>query len=153
MNGKSLPTEETLTLFGVTLNKPLTWKIHTHKINQKNLRRSIIMKKLSGTKWEAKSKMLRQVYQGYVRPAWCTFQDTESEPQYNNGAFKSSPTTELNKQTGKEKRAKKRNSSYSPHNILKEKTKNCLKSRKSPNHVMKENCKQNKDLLRQSSNY
>ncbi|GFS07624.1 retrovirus-related Pol polyprotein from type-1 retrotransposable element R1 4 [Elysia marginata] len=79
MNGQPPPTEDTPTFLGITFDKRLTGKPHIQKINQKPIRRSQIMKKLSRTKWEANSKILKQVYQGYIRPvmeyaspAWST---------------------------------------------------------------------------------
>ncbi|GFR59550.1 RNA-directed DNA polymerase from mobile element jockey [Elysia marginata] len=114
MNGQPLPTEDTQTFLGITLDKRLTWKPHIQKINQKAIRRSQIMKKLSGTKWGANSKILRQVYQGYIRPvmeyappAWSTAATSNltslSKTQNQNlrivlGAIKSTPIKELHKQ-------------------------------------------------------
>ncbi|GFR92037.1 reverse transcriptase-like protein [Elysia marginata] len=182
MNGQPLPTEDTPTSLGITLDKRLTWKPHIQKINQKAIRRSQIMKKLSGTKWGANSKILRQVYQGYIRPvmeyasaAWSTAATSNltslSKTQNQNlrivlGAIKSTPIKELHKQAEmdtlenrREQRTltlyekSKRNSTHPLHNILREKTKNRLKSRKSPNHVMKKKFEENQDLLWQTDRY
>ncbi|GFR88296.1 reverse transcriptase-like protein [Elysia marginata] len=182
MNGQPLPTEDTPTFLGITLDKRLTWKPHIQKINQKAIRRSQIMKKLSDTKSGANSKILRQVYQGYIRPvmeyaspAWSTTATSNltslSKTQNQNlrivlGAIKSTPTKELHKQAEmdtlenrREQRTltlyekSKRNPTHPLHNISREKTKNRLKSRKSPNHVMKEKFKENQDLLWQTDRY
>ncbi|GFS06682.1 retrovirus-related Pol polyprotein from type-1 retrotransposable element R1 4 [Elysia marginata] len=114
MNGQPLPAEDTPTFLGITLDKRLTWKPHIQKINQKAIRRSQIMEKLYGTKWGANSKILRQVYQGYIRPvmeyaspAWSTAAASNltslSKTQNQNlrivlGAIKSTPIKELHKQ-------------------------------------------------------
>ncbi|GFS16553.1 RNA-directed DNA polymerase from mobile element jockey [Elysia marginata] len=182
MNGQPLPTEDTPTFLGITLDKRLTWKPHIQKIKQKAIRRSQIMKKLSGTKWGANSKILRQVYQGYIRPvmeyaspAWSTAATSNltslSKTQNQNlrivlGAIKATPIKELHKQAEmdtlenrREQRTltlyekSKRNPTHPLHNILREKTKNRLKSRKSPNHVMKEQFEENQDLLWQTDRY
>ncbi|GFR92518.1 LOW QUALITY PROTEIN: reverse transcriptase-like protein [Elysia marginata] len=199
MNGQPLQTEDTPTFLGISLDKRLTWKPHIQKINQKldkrltwkphiqkinqkAIRRSQIMKKLSGTKWGANSKILRQVYQGYIRPvmeyaspAWSTAATSNltslSKTQNKNlrivlGAIKSTPIKELHKQAEmdtlenrREQRTltlyekSKRNPTHPLHNILREKTKNRLKSRKSPNHVMKEKFEENQDLLWQTDRY
>ena len=175
LNGQDLPTDDTPTFLGVTFDKRLTWKPHINKINQKAIKRMQIMKKLSGTQWGANSKVLRQVYQGYVRPvmeyaspAWSTaapsnvscLDKTQNQGlRIVLGAMKSTPLAELHRQTetdtlenrrqqktliGYEK--SKRNPTHPLHNTLQERTKNRLKKRKSPNHIMK-------DLHRQNCNY
>ncbi|GFS06024.1 RNA-directed DNA polymerase from mobile element jockey [Elysia marginata] len=127
-------------------------------------------------------KSMLSVYQGYIRPvmeyaspAWSTAATSNltslSKTQNQNlrivlGTIKSTPIKELHKQAQmdtlenrREQRTltlyekSKRNPTHPLHNILREKTKNRLKSRKSPKHVMKETFEENQDLLRQTDRY
>ena len=75
----TLQTEEEVTYLGVTFDKRLTWKAHIEKAEAKARRKLAIMRKLAGTSWGANEKILKQVYQGTVRPhleysstAWST---------------------------------------------------------------------------------
>ena len=74
-----LQTEEEVTYLGVTFDKRLTWRTHIEKAETKARRKLAIMRKLAGTSWGANAKILKQVYQGTVRPhleysssAWST---------------------------------------------------------------------------------
>ncbi|GFR83389.1 hypothetical protein ElyMa_004122500 [Elysia marginata] len=111
----------------------------------------------------------------YASPAWSTAATSNltspSKTQNQNlrivlGAIKSTPIKQLHKQAEmdtlenrREQRTltlyekSKRNPTHPLHNILREKTKNRLKSRKSPNHVMKEKFEENQDLLWQTDRY
>ena len=133
------------------------------------------MKKLSGTKWGANSKILKQVYSGTVRPqleygatSWGTAAKTNTNKlnkvqnaslRIITGAMKTTPINEMEKTAKlqsledrrKEKSLKqgekmKRLPSHPLHKKFQEQTKNRIK-RLSPNHLYKNNQKELKDAL------
>ena len=145
-------------------------------VNGRATRRAQLMKKLCGTQWGANSRILGQVYKGYVRPvmeyassAWGNASKTTmsylDKTQNQSlrivlGALKSTPLKELHKQTEmphlevrRQQKAlidlekSKRNPTHPLHNLLQEKTKNRLKKRKSPSHCMKDLFGQHNDIL------
>ena len=74
-----LENDEEATYLGVTFDKRQTWKPHIERAERKARRKLTILRKLAGTSWGANEKVLKQVYQGVVRPhleygstAWST---------------------------------------------------------------------------------
>ena len=65
---KDLPQEDTPTYLGITLDRRLTWNKHIQNAEGKAIRRLFLMKKLAGTIWGAKSRILMPLYTGSVRP-------------------------------------------------------------------------------------
>ena len=63
-----LPQVDIPTFLGVKLDPRLTWKPHLEEIEARGIRQLAVMRKLSGTKWGANSKILKTVYTGAVRP-------------------------------------------------------------------------------------
>ena len=160
---------------GVKLDKRLTWAPHIANIESKAIKKMSIMKKLSGTKWGANSKILKQVYTGTVRPhleyganSWGTAAKTNinklnkvqnASLRIITGAMKTTPINEMEKTSKlsslddrrKEKsliqgEKMKRLPSHPLHKKFKEPTKNRLK-RISPNHLVKSNQKEMKETL------
>ena len=81
-----LSCEDEVTYLGVTFDKRLTWKAHIQKAEEKARRKLAIMRKLAGTSWGADERVLKQVYQGTVRPhleygstAWSTAAKTHQQ--------------------------------------------------------------------------
>ena len=68
INQEQNPKQETPTYLGVKLDRCLTWAPQIAKMEGNAIKKMSVMKKLSGTKWGANSKILRQVYTGPVRP-------------------------------------------------------------------------------------
>ena len=175
MNGEEIPQQDTPTYLGVKLDKRLTWAAHITNMESKAIKRMAVMKKLSGTKWGANAKILKQVYTGSVRPqleygatSWGTASRTNTNKlnkiqnaslRMITGAMKTTPITEMEK-TAKlqplENRRKekclvqgekmKRLSTHPLKTRLEEPTKNRLK-RTSPNHIVKEAQKEFETVL------
>ena len=81
-----LRSDEEATYLGVTFDKKLTWKPHIQQAEAKARRKLAILRKLAGTDWGAKTNILKQVYQGAVRPhleygstAWSTTAKTHQQ--------------------------------------------------------------------------
>ena len=60
--------ENEQTYLGITLDKRQTWKPQIEKAETKARRKLAIMRKLAGTEWGANETVLKNVYQGAVRP-------------------------------------------------------------------------------------
>ena len=74
-----LKKDEEVTYLGVTFDKRQTWKPHIERAERKARQKLAILRKLAGTSWGANEKVLKQTYQGVVRPhleygstAWST---------------------------------------------------------------------------------
>ena len=81
-----LRSDEEATYLGVTFDKKQTWKPHIQQAEAKARRKLAILRKLAGTDWGAKTNILKQVYQGAVRPhleygstAWSTTAKTHQQ--------------------------------------------------------------------------
>ena len=74
------------TYLGVTFDKRLTWKTQVEHAESKARKKLGMMRKLAGTEWGATEKILKQVYQGTVRPTL----------EYGSGAYMSAAKTHLN---------------------------------------------------------
>ena len=82
------PLQETdeQTYLGVTFDKRQTWKTQVGKAESKARKKLGMMRKLAGTEWGANEKILKQVYQGTVRPTL----------EYGSGAYMSASKSHLN---------------------------------------------------------
>ena len=60
--------ENEQTYLGITLDKRQTWKPQIEKAEAKARRKLALMRKLAGTEWGANEAVLKNVYQGAVRP-------------------------------------------------------------------------------------
>nr|KAG5700272.1 hypothetical protein BaRGS_022899 [Batillaria attramentaria]KAG5710737.1 hypothetical protein BaRGS_035139 [Batillaria attramentaria] len=108
--------EDQQTYLGVTFDKRLTWKQHVQNAEAKARRKLNIMRKLAGTQWGANEKILKNVYQGSVRPhleygssSWMTaaqsHQQTLQRVQNQalriiTGAMRSTPIEKMEQTTG-----------------------------------------------------
>ena len=175
INGEQIPQQDTPTYLGVKLDKRLTWAPHITNMESKAIKKMAVMKKLSGTKWGANTKILKQVYTGSVRPqleygatSWGTAAKTNTNKlkkvqnaslRIITGAIKTTPISEMEKTTKlqplenrrKEKcliqgEKMKRLPSHPLHKRLEEPTKNRLK-RSSPNHFVKSAQKEFESVL------
>ena len=63
-----LPYDDAQTYLGVTFDSRLTWAEQIRKSEAKARKKLRVMRKLSGTDWGANEGILKQVYQGTVRP-------------------------------------------------------------------------------------
>ena len=77
INNTSLPTEQSPTYLGVTLDRSLTFKPHLTNSSSKLKKRASIIKKLAGTTWGARQDVLRTSaialcysVAEYCAPAW-----------------------------------------------------------------------------------
>ena len=167
INGEVIPQQDTPTYLGVKLDRRLTWGPQISQMESKAVKKMAVMKKLSGTKWGANARILKQVYTGYVRPqleygatSWGTASKTNTSKlskvqnaslRIITGGMKTSPIctmeTTANIKPLEERRKEKsliqsekikRLPTHPLHNKLKESTKNRLK-RSSPNHLIKTN--------------
>ena len=68
MNGWSLQKDDNPTYLGVTFDTRLTWKKQTEKCLKRGMQRTVLIKKMAGSKWGANHTILKKAYQGYVRP-------------------------------------------------------------------------------------
>ena len=130
INQEQIPQQETPTYLGVKLDRRLTWAPQIAKMEGNAIKKMSVMKKLSGTKWGANSKILRQVYTGVVRPqleygatSWGTAAKTNTSKlskvqnaslRIITGAMKTTPINEMEKNRPttflrREKRGKKSN--------------------------------------------
>jgi hypothetical protein len=91
----------------------LTWKQHINKAATKARKKLAILRKLSGTTWEATGKILGKVYQHVIRPhleygsaAWCPASNITLQELYKvqnqalrvmMRAMKSTPIVEIEK--------------------------------------------------------
>ena len=166
INNKIIPQEDTPTYLGIKLDKRLTWSTHIKETESKAIRRLAVMKKLAGTDWGANSKILKQIYTGYVRPVmeygaatWSTASKSNtnrlntvqnSGMRIITGGLKTTPITSLELTTKlanlEERREGKaltyhakiqRMPTLPAHNILQARTKNRLK-RNSFNHISRQ---------------
>ena len=159
LGDSTLTCEDEATYLGVTFDKKLTWKPQISKAEAKARRKLAIMRKLAGTSWGANEKVLKNVYQGSVRPhleygstAWSTTAKTHQQSldkvqnqalRIITGSMKSTPIAAMEETTGipplKQRREAK---------ILTQSEKiKCM-----PQHPMKERLNQlNKGRLKRSS--
>ena len=162
-----IPQQETPTYLGVKLDKKLTWTPYLSSLENKAIKKMAIMRKLSGTKWGANTKVLKQVYTGAVRPhleygstsfGTAAKTNTGKLKKVQNtglriitGAMKTTPISAMeetaNLQSLEDRRQEKslrqgekikRMPCHPLHKKLAEPTKNRLK-RQSPNHLLKLN--------------
>ena len=68
LDGIVLRKEDQQTYLGITYDKRLTWSQHISGAEAKARRKLHIMRKLAGTQWGCSAEVLKQVYQGTVRP-------------------------------------------------------------------------------------
>ena len=170
-----LPQVDIPTFLGVKLDPRLTWKPHLEEIEARGIRQLEVMRKLSGTKWGANSRILKTVYTGAVRPvleysssSWISAaKSTKSRlDRVQNrglrtilGAMTTTPVSGMEKtaniQPLEDRRQEKlliqggksrRLQNHPLHTKLQAGTKNCLK-RQSPNHLLKAQQRQNDDIL------
>ena len=108
--------EDQQTYLGVTFDKRLTWKQHVQSAEAKARRKLNIMRKLAGTEWGANENILKNVYQGSVRPhleygssSWMTaaqsHQQTLQKVQNQalriiTGSMRSTPVEKMEATTG-----------------------------------------------------
>ena len=106
------------TYLGVTFDKRLTWKPNIAQVEGKARRKLSIMRKLAGTTWGADEQILKNMYQGTVRPhleygstAWSTTAKTNLQcldkvqnqaMRIMTGAMKSTPIQLMEQVTGKQ---------------------------------------------------
>ena len=116
LGDKTLP--QVVTFLGVKFDTRLSWKPHTEDMEIKGMKKLAVLKKLSGTHWDAKSRILKTVYMGAVRPsleygasAWATAAKTHTNTldKVQNirlrtilGAMKTTPIAEMEKTAGVE---------------------------------------------------
>ena len=175
INNKAIPQEDTPTFLGIKLDKRLTWNTHIKETESRATRRLAVMKKLAGTDWGANSKILKQIYTGYVRPVmeygsatWSTASKSNTHRlstvqntgmRIITGGLKTTPIAALETTTKlaplDERREGKiltyhakiqRMPSLPAHNILQARTKNRLK-RSSFNHISRQLAKTHSDAL------
>ena len=111
LRDSTLTCEDEVTYLGVTFDRRLTWKPRVTKAEEKARRKLAITRKLAGTSWGANGKILKQVYQGSVRPhleygstAWTTTAKTHQQTldkvqnqalRIITGSMKSTPITAM----------------------------------------------------------
>ena len=145
-----LPQVDTPTFLGVKLDPRLTWKPHLEEIEARGIRRLAMMRKLSGTKWGAYSKILKKVYTGAVRPvleysssSWiAAAKSTKSRLDRVQNRGLRTMARKLLIQGEKSRRLQ----NHPLHTKLQAGTKNRLK-RQRPNHLLKAQQRQNDDIL------
>ena len=108
-----LPITENPRFLGVTLDTRLTWKPQLDTMEERSIKKLSLMKKLAGTTWGANLKVLKQLYEGTVRPVMeyaSTSWGTSAPSKYSSldkvqnmglrimcGALKSTPIKEMEK--------------------------------------------------------
>jgi len=116
LQGSQLQFQDQQTYLGVTFDKRMTWKPHIQDAESKARRKLNIMRKLAGTQWGANENILRNVYQGTVRPhleysscAWMTAAKTHQQNMDRvqnqalriiTGGMRSTPIHTMEKKTG-----------------------------------------------------
>ena len=107
LGDKIIPQVDTPTFLGGKFDTRMTWKAHIEAVRGKAIRKLAVMKKLCGTSWGANSKILKQVYNGSVRPVmeyastcWSTSAKTNKEKldKVQNqalGAIKTTPLEDM----------------------------------------------------------
>ena len=118
--------ENEQTYLGITLDKRQTWKPQIEKAETKARRKLAIMRKLAGTEWVANETVLKNVYQGAVRPhleygatAWASAAKTHHQTldrvqnaalRIITGGMRSTPIEKMEKTASIPPLSKRRNS-------------------------------------------
>ena len=116
LDGIVLRKEDQQTYLGITYDKRLTWSQHISGAEAKARRKLHIMRKLAGTQWGCSAEVLKQVYQGTVRPhleqgssAWISAAKSHKDKlekvqnqglRIITGAMKSTPIVKMQEITG-----------------------------------------------------
>ena len=171
IGGQTLKEEPNPIYLGVKFDPRLTWNAQAEQSRNKGIRRTALLRKLTGTDWGADHQLLRKAYVGYVRSAleyglsaWGTTADSNLQKicrvQNQNlrimtGAIRSTPIRDMESLSGLEPMEDRRDLKQItqlekikriPHHPMKERSNKSTKSRLKRTSFLHDSRRNSQDL-------